>query len=83
MRCSNASLAKWIQGTSPNPAKYQKTFKRWLVAVNNKQLMTLPENYVFEHYRVCSKHFVQNDIGTNNKLKKGSVPQLFLPGICY
>lgn len=65
----------------PNPQKNKELFRKWISVVGNTKLFELSEEYVYSHFRICTKHFLQEDIGTNRTLKKTACPKLFLPGI--
>lgn len=64
----------------PHPEKRAELFKLWRTAIRNKYLDGLSNMYIYEHYRICSKHFQQDEINVNNALRRTSYPQLFLPG---
>ncbi|KAK9736730.1 THAP domain [Popillia japonica] len=62
-----------------NPGKEAKLFKKWVTLTGNKQFLSLTEEYIYTHYRICSKHFNLEDFGPNRKLKKIVFPKCYLP----
>ena len=64
----------------PNPAKNKELFNKWVLLCGNKRLISemTPER-IYDSCRVCSFHFLPEEIGLNRRLKKGVVPSLKLP----
>lgn len=58
-----------------------ETFLKW-IEINGGDLKTIDPSLVYYKKRVCSLHFVNNDIspGTNSKLKAIAFPTLHIPG---
>lgn len=52
------------------------------VEIIGGDLKTIDPSIVYYKKRVCSFHFISNDIspGTNNKLKANVIPTLHIPG---
>lgn len=55
-------------------------FNTWLQRCNNNKLFHLDKSVVRRRYAVCHLHFAEScDSPGTKKLKKGSLPTLFLP----
>lgn len=66
----------------PNPEKNRVLFDKWVNLCGNSRLKSeRTPNQVFTNCRVCSLHFKPEDFGPNQKLKKGVLPSLLLPGM--
>lgn len=59
----------------------QDLFHRWVDAVSNNKLRTLPKMQVYKNYYICHLHFQSKDIvvRTRRGLRANAVPVLLLP----
>ncbi|XP_044260505.1 zinc finger protein 510-like [Tribolium madens] len=65
----------------PIPDMESSTFKEWVQRINVPWMQSLPEIRIYSKYRVCDLHFTnQSRHKDKTRLKKGSLPTLFLPG---
>lgn len=65
----------------PDPAKNKLLFDNWLILCGNPRLAKeMTPAQVYNSYRVCSLHFMDEDFDANQRLKKGVLPSLKLPG---
>nr|XP_022920598.1 uncharacterized protein LOC111429042 [Onthophagus taurus] len=67
----------------PNPQMYPEMYQRWVLCCGREDLLQYEQLRVYNNFRVCEKHFRREDVGRNNKLLKGVVPSLNLPGYQY
>lgn len=52
-------------------------FDRWINVCGNRHLeQEISAEQIYNSYRVCSLHFLPEDFGNYNQLKKGVVPSL-------
>ncbi|XP_072392965.1 uncharacterized protein [Diabrotica undecimpunctata] len=64
----------------PNPKNQMDTFSEWLKVIKDEQLNNCTPTKVYEHFRVCAKHFKPEDkveVG-HRGIKRGVIPSLFL-----
>ena len=67
----------------PNPEKYPALFHLWIKVSGRVDLLKSSPKRVFDHIRVCRKHFAESSFGRNNKLLRTAYPTLHLPGNIY
>ncbi|XP_018566412.1 uncharacterized protein LOC108907286, partial [Anoplophora glabripennis] len=63
----------------PHPIYGKDLMLTWLRIINNEKLKTLDFDVIYKNYRVCDKHFMEEDRTTNNRLKNMAFPQLHVP----
>lgn len=81
MPVKDCYLSKSSKHRFPNPVKDMTRFQKWLLLCGNLELRGQPPERVYSHFRVCADHFLPNDFGPNNVLKKTAVPSLNLSGM--
>ena len=53
----------------------------WIESIGRRDLLISSCLTVQTHYKICSKHFLKTDYNENKKLKKNSIPRLYLPTV--
>lgn len=64
----------------PDPKKNLELFLLWKQKIGNNSLKDKTDDKIYSNYRVCSKHFCQEDFGPNKKLRTYTAsPKFYLP----
>lgn len=83
-KCSVPGCVNTSQNTKmhrfANPNNYDR-YKKWIAAINNKELEVLPAEVVYNYYLVCHNHFESSNYTRNGRLYHWSLPTLNLPSL--